>query len=129
MVPGTLRVWLAVVPQNMGKSIDGLAAVVVEHLRKDPKADGVFVFVNAKKDRAKLLWRDKSGWCLLYKRLDARVVAVPDVIDKTSVALDAKSLAALLDGVERVRRDENLAKKSRERALSMMKAAPTPSSS
>ena len=130
MVPGTLRVWLASEPQSMGKSIDGLAAVVVEHLKKDPKADGVFVFVNARKDRAKLLWRDKSGWCLLYKRLDRRIVAVPDVVDgKTSVALDARALAALLDGVERVRKERDIGRKSRERALSVMKAAPTPSSS
>lgn len=129
MVPGTLRVWLAMEPVNMVKSIDALAAVVVEHLKKDPKADGVFVFVNGKKDRAKLLWRDKSGWCLLYKRLDTRVVALPDVVDKTSVALDGRALAVLLEGVERVRKERDLAQKSRARALSTMKAVPKKSSS
>lgn len=129
MLPGSLRVWLAAEPQNMGKSIDALAAVVVEHLKKDPSADGVFVFVNSKRDRAKLLWRDKSGWCLLYKRLDRRVVAMPDVVvGKTTVALDARSLAVLLEGIERVRKERDLAKKSRARALSMISAAPTPSS-
>lgn len=130
MVPGSLRVWLAMEPVNMVKSIDALAAVVSEHLKKDPKADGVFVFVNSKRDRAKLLWRDKSGWCLLYKRLDVRVVAMPDVLDgKTSIALDGRTLAALLDGVERVRKERDLAKKSRARALSAIKAASIPSSS
>jgi len=129
MVPGSLRVWLAAEPVNMGKSIDGLAAVVVEHLKKDPKADGVFVFVNGKKDRAKLLWRDKSGWCLLYKRLDSRVVAVPDPAGNMSVALDARALAVLLDGVERVRRERDLAQKSRRMALSKMEAAFTTTAS
>lgn len=130
MVPGTLRVWLAMEPVNMIKSIDALAAIVVEHLKKDPKADGVFVFVNSKKDRAKLLWRDKTGWCLLYKRLDTRVVALPDVAEgMTTASLDGRALAVLLDGVERVRRDKDLAKKSRARALSAMKAAPKPATS
>ena len=127
MVPGTLRVWLAMEPVNMVKSIDALAAVVVEHLKKDPKADGVFVFVNSKKDRAKLLWRDTSGWCLLYKRLDVRVVALPDIVDgKTSISLDGRALAVLLEGVERVRKERDLAKKSRARALSAIEVETPP---
>ena len=67
MLPGGLRVWVAVAPVNMSKSIDGLAAVVAAQLSRDPKVDGVFVFVNVRRDLVKLLWKDQSGWCLLYK--------------------------------------------------------------
>lgn len=47
-----------------------------------------------------MLWRDGSGFCLLYKRLDTRVFALPELAEGvTRVNLDAQSLSALLDGV------------------------------
>lgn len=127
MLPGGLRVWVATAPVSMSKSIDGLAVVVAEQLAKDPKSDGVFVFVNAKRDRVKLLWKDQSGWCLLYKRLDARLVVRPldaAVTTTGSVSVDGRTLATLLEGVAHLRRAraKTVAKKSREHALSVIDA-------
>ena len=127
MLPGGLRVWVATAPVSMSKSIDGLAVVVAEQLAKDPKSDGVFVFVNAKRDRVKLLWQDQSGWCLLYKRLDARLVVRPldaAVTTTGSVSVDGRTLATLLEGVAHLRRAraKTVAKKSREHALSVIDA-------
>ena len=125
MVPGTLRIWLASSPVRMSKSIDTLRVVVVDHLLKDPDSDGVFV--NAQRDRAKLLWRDSSGWCLLYKRLDARELRLPPVVEGArSVSLDARALAVLLEGVVRARKvtAKDIAKKSRALALSVIESAP-----
>ena len=65
MLPGGLRVWVATATVSMSKSIDGLAVVVAEQLAKDPKSDGVFVFVNAKRDRVKLLWKDQRWFLAL----------------------------------------------------------------
>ena len=129
MLPGGLRVWVATATVSMSKSIDGLAVVVAEQLAKDPKSDGVFVFVfvNAKRDRVKLLWKDQSGWCLLYKRLDARLVVRPVDTGLTttgSVSIDGRTLATLLEGVAHLRRAraKTVAKKSREHALSVIDA-------
>ena len=127
MLPGGLRVWVATATVSMSKSIDSLAVVVAEQLAKDPKSDGVFVFVNAKRDRVKLLWKDQSGWCLLYKRLDARLVVRPldaAVTTTGSVSVDGRTLATLLEGVAHLRRAraKTVAKKSREHALSVIDA-------
>lgn len=131
MLPGGLRVWVATAPVNMCKSIDGLAVVVAEQLSKDPKSDGVFVFVNGKRDRVKLLWKDQSGWCLLYKRLDARLVVRPLEAGSTTtgtVSIDGRTLATLLEGVANVRRERAkiIAEKSRARALSVIEAMSIP---
>lgn len=103
MIPGGLAVYLATEPTDMRRSIDGLCAAVKERLAKDAMAErALFVFVNGKRDRLKVLWRDRTGFCLLYKRLDARRVALPKDISPgaASVTVDARTLAVLLDGVE-----------------------------
>jgi hypothetical protein len=97
---------------------------------KDPRADGVFVFVNGKRDRVKLLWKDQSGWCLLYKKLDARLMIRPLGASPSSSPLamiDGRTLATLLEGVARVQREraKDVAKKSRDRALSMIESMST----
>lgn len=101
MIPTALRILVCTHPVDMRRSFDGLAALVVEQLDEDPTSDSaLFVFINAKRSRAKILWRDASGFCLLYKRLDARVFAVPEVEDGVgAISIDAGALAALLDGV------------------------------
>lgn len=102
MIPSSaLRILLCAAPVDMRRSFDGLAELVVEQLDADPTAENVlYVFVNARRTRAKVLWRDSSGFCLLYKRLDARVFALPELDEGvTKVSLDARSLSTLLDGV------------------------------
>lgn len=101
MIPAALRILLCAAPVDMRRSFDGLAALVVEKLDEDPTVESaLFVFINARRNRAKILWRDATGFCLLYKRLDARVFALPEVKDgATRVSLDAAALSTLLDGV------------------------------
>ena len=103
MIPGAFAVYLAIEPTDMRRSIDGLCLAVKERLAKDATAErALFVFVNAKRDRLKVLWRDRTGFCLLYKRLNVRRVALPKEISEgaASLSVDARTLAVLLDGVE-----------------------------
>jgi transposase len=110
MTPKGMTVLLAVQPVDMRRSFDGLARCVQEQLGRDARTErAMFVFVNKGRDLLKLLWRDATGWCLLAKRLDKNVVALPDHIPKgaTSIVVDAAILAALLDGVVRVRNESS----------------------
>jgi len=102
VIPRSTRILVATEPADMRRSIDGLAACVRERLRRDPSAErALFVFANRRRDRAKVLWRDATGWCLLYKRLDKRKLVLPGGENgEASVAVDARALAALLDGVD-----------------------------
>lgn len=135
MMPKALRILLCAHPVDMRRSFDGLAELVVEKLDEDPTAEGaLFVFINARRDRAKLLWRDPTGFCVLYKRLDSRFFAVPGDIPAGAarVTLDASTLATLLDGApeeplrEPTSREVARAAKALARAR-MAKESPQPS--
>ena len=65
--PGT-RIWLACGFIDMRRGFDGLAAQVQGQLEQDPFSGQLFIFRRRKSDRAKLLWWDGDGLCLLAKR-------------------------------------------------------------
>lgn len=79
----------------MRRSFDGLSLAAQERLGEDPRSGALFVFVNKRKNRVKVLWFDHNGYCLLYKRLHRARFKVPEVR-----SIDAKKLAWILRGVE-----------------------------
>lgn len=121
MTPSGLTVLLAVDPVDMRRSFDGLARWIQEKLGREPRmTSAMFVFVNRRRDMMKALWRDATGWCLLVKRLDNREVALPREIPEgaSSITIDSRTLAALLDGVARPGREtgKDVARASRTAA-------------
>ncbi len=103
MTPGGFLIMLCVTPLDMRASFDGLARAVKDRLGVDAKSKkAMYVFVNKRGDKVKVLWRDATGWCLLAKRLDTRLVELPKTLDATasSHVIDGKTLSTLLDGVE-----------------------------
>jgi transposase len=100
MIPSTMRVLLCATPVDMRRSFDGLANLVIERLDEDPtRTDTLFVFVNAARDKVKLLWRDGSGVCLLYKRWDDDEASLPELADgAVHVTMEREALARLLAG-------------------------------
>jgi transposase len=102
MLPTSVRIFLCAAPQDMRRSFDALAAAAQQLVGEDPRATGaMFVFVNKRRNRAKVLWWDKNGYCLLYKRLHRALFAVPDTGNASTVRIDGRVLAALLVGVPR----------------------------
>lgn len=79
----------------MRRSFDGLSLAAREHLGEDPKSGALFVFINKRKNRVKVLWFDHNGYCLLYKRLHRARFRLPE-----ARSIDAKKLAWILRGVE-----------------------------
>jgi transposase len=122
---------LAVEPADLRRSVDGLSEYVMTTLRQDPRVErAFFVFTNRKRNRVKVLWRDATGWCLLYKRFDKFVAALPASIPDgaKSVAIDPRGLSKLLDGVARVRREtaKDVARSAKAKARALIKT-PNPS--
>jgi len=94
MIPSSVRIFVCTEPQDMRRSFDGLAQAAREHLGEDPQSGALFVFVNKRRDRCKVLWFDRNGYCLLYKRLHrARFVA------PMSGTIDGRTLALMMRGV------------------------------
>ena len=63
-----VQVWLATQPVDMRKSFDGLAEVVRAFLGHDPLSGNLFVFRNRSSQRVKILWWDRDGLAIFYKR-------------------------------------------------------------
>jgi transposase len=98
--PG-VRVFLASEPVDLRRGHDGLCALVRTMYCRDPHDGSVFAFVGRRGDRIKLLYWDRGGFVLVYKRLEKGRFQLPRIAaNAKSVTLDAASLAMLLDGVD-----------------------------
>lgn len=78
----------------MRKSFDGLCALVDSVLRQDPFSGHLFVFANRRRDKVKILYWDRSGFFLLYKRLEEGTFWLPDRSE-----IGARELMMLLEGL------------------------------
>lgn len=107
MLPSSVRIWLAVEPTDMRRGHDGLIAVVKNAWGLDPFSGHLFVFLGKRRDRCKIVFWDRGGFVLYYKRLErGRFSALKARDGSHAVHLDSTELAMLLDGIEvqRVRR-------------------------
>ena len=93
-----LKVFLHREPVDGRKSINGLAALVEQGLGLDPFARAVYVFSNKRRDRIKLLLWDRTGFWLLFKRLEADRFVWPKA--SAVVELSIEQLQWLLDGID-----------------------------
>ncbi len=58
------RIWLYARSTDMRKSFDGLSALVKQQLQEDPLSGQLFVFVNRRQTQMKVLYFDRSGYCI-----------------------------------------------------------------
>lgn len=94
------RIYLHTRPTDMRKSFDGLSGLVRSVFQADPLDGSLFLFLNRRADRIKLLWWDRDGLALFYKRLEAGTFEMlPSPNDAATVEIDATQLAMLLSGV------------------------------
>ena len=96
-----VRVYLCTSPTDMRKGFDTLAALVRDGLGHDPLSGHLFLFVGRRRDRLKLLYWDRDGLALWYKRLEKGTFRLPATKpETTSVELKASELAMLLEGID-----------------------------
>ncbi len=100
MIPSSTRIFVCTERQDMRRSFDALAAVAQQVLGEDPQSGAVFVFANRRANRLKVLWFDRNGYCILYKRLHRALFQLPEGKD-AKLKIDARVLAQILLGVDR----------------------------
>ena len=98
-LPPQVRVFLCTRPTDMRKSFDGLSGLVQEVLRQDPLSGDLFVFLNRRRDRVKVLLWEGDGLALFYKRLESGTFALPEA-EGDAVTLSSAQLAMLLGGLD-----------------------------
>lgn len=101
-LPPSVRVFLCLAPADMRRSLDGLAALTREVLREDPLSGHLFVYFNRRRDRVKVLFWDRSGLCLYYKRIEKGVFRLAAFEDRKSsrAEIESAELALILEGIE-----------------------------
>ena len=98
-LPPTVRIFLCARPADMRRSFDGLAAMAREVINADPLCGHLFVFRNRRADRVKILWWDRGGFCLWYKRLEEGTFHFPSN-SASCVEVEPAELALLLEGID-----------------------------
>jgi transposase len=97
------RVYLAIEPVDLRRGHDGLCALTRGVLGLDPYAGHLFVFVGKRCDRIKILFWDRGGFVVYYKRLARGRFQLPRLTaDADRIVLDPTQLVMLLGGFEPV---------------------------
>lgn len=101
----TVRIWLATEPADMRCGFDRLAERAAMVTGQDPLSGHLFLFRGRGGDRLKILYWDRDGYALWYKRLEEGVFKLPRIIPgsdgtRASVELRGSELAMILDGID-----------------------------
>jgi len=100
-IPPAVSIFLYTQPTDMRKSFDGLSGIVRSELAADPTNGSLFLFINRRRDRLKILHFDGTGYWLYYRLLEAGTFEVIPAKGKTA-QIDSTQLAMLLAGVSLV---------------------------
>jgi transposase len=100
MLPATVRTFLCTRPTDLRKSFDGLTGLVQECFGQDPLTGHLFLFLNRRRDRIKILYFDRDGLAIWYKRLESGSYQMPHAGGQDGVELQPAQLAMLLSGID-----------------------------
>ena len=98
-LPPSVRLFVCTQPTDMRRGFDGLSIMVEKILKQDPFSGHLFVFRNRRQDRINVLYWDRDGFCVWYKRLEKGTVQFSANL-ANGAELRATDLAMLLDGID-----------------------------
>jgi transposase len=96
---GQVRVHLYGRPVDMRRSFDGLYALTRQELGEDPMSGRLFAFINRRATQMKVLYWDRTGFCVWAKRLE-RGRFVSNWGRMATQEMDWTGLKLLLEGIE-----------------------------
>lgn len=99
-LPPSVRIFVALGATDMRRGMDSLSALVRERLGLEPLSGHLFLFRNRRGDRVKILMWDRSGFWVLYKRLERGTFSWPKSEAGESAELRSSQLMLLLSGAE-----------------------------
>lgn len=102
-LPSQIRVFLYRRPTDMRKSFNGLVALTESNLKQDPLSGDLFVFVNRRRDRIKILYWGQTGFCIWYQQLQQGTYQLPcqeSLDDQEALEVTRSQLSLILDGID-----------------------------
>ena len=92
-------IWLYPQPVDFRKQIDGLVILVADHLKLDPTSGQLFLFRNRTSNKIKMLWWDRNGFWLFYKRLEQGRLIFPEIKNE-AIEVTRDQMNWLLSGLD-----------------------------
>lgn len=101
-LPASVRIFVAAEPVDLRKGFDGLSGATRAIICRNPLSGHLFVFMNRRMNRAKILIWEPSGFWLLYKRLERGRFRLPKAPGEGArhVEMEASDLALMLEGID-----------------------------
>ena len=87
-------------PVDMRKQMDGLSAIVKDLMHQDPLCGKLYIFTNRRRNKLKVLFWERTGFVVWYKRLERHRFPWPKRHDLDTLTLTGQQLSWLLDGVD-----------------------------
>jgi transposase len=96
-----LRIFVCTTPTNMTYSFDSLMGRAQEIFDQDPTSGHLFLFLNRRRDKMKILFWDHDGFCIWYKRLEAGTFQMLTTTnDQEGIEIEYSQLVKLLGGLD-----------------------------
>jgi transposase len=96
--PG-IQIYVSLAPIDMRKSIDSLSALVLQEFNHDPQSGHLFLFFNRCRDKVKLIYWDRNGYVMHYKRMEKQRFVVPTLTSQVQLVITETQLNGLLAGL------------------------------
>lgn len=85
----------------MRKSFDGLCGLVVNEMHRAPDSGSIYLFINRERTRMKILYWDRHGFWLFYKRLESGRFQLPrSERDSAETVIRYEQLIMILEGID-----------------------------
>jgi transposase len=98
-LPSAVRIFVCLQPVDMRRSFDGLSALAEHVVGESPLSGHLFVFGSRRGDRVKILYWDRDGYALWYKRLEAGAFRFPKA-EGSGREMSPAELMLLLEGID-----------------------------
>jgi len=101
-LPPSVKIYVAAQPVDARKSFDGLTGFVEAEFGLTPMSGHLFVFLNRRGHLAQVLFWDRTGFCILKKRLESGTFRLVPAAhgEAKHVEIDSGELALMLEGIE-----------------------------
>ena len=100
-IHSNVGIFVATVATDMRKGFDGLQGIVIGVLEQDPMSGHLFLFLNRRRDKLKVLYWDGDGLAIWYRRLEQVTFQMPNVQEGAKqVEIRSEELTMLLRGID-----------------------------
>lgn len=101
-LPPSVKIFVATAPVDGRKSFDGLSSLVHGTFGQDPLSGHLFVFLNRRRTQVRVLFFDRTGYCIFSKRLEAGTFRLTReaTTGGEHIVVDAGELALMLEGID-----------------------------